>query len=141
MANTYPLEVVTPERVMLSENVIQTIAPGSEGQLGILANHAPLMTALAPGEVRVTLTDGRTTSHIVIGGGFMEVAALDGGRTTILADSAERADEIDVTRAEEDLAAARQMLSEAEVGTPQAAEAQQAIAHAESRVRVGRGNG
>lgn len=141
MANSYPLEVVTPERVMLSENVIQTIAPGTEGQLGIQANHAPLMTALVPGEVRVTLADGRTTSHIVIGGGFLEVAAADGGRTTILADSAERADEIDVTRAEADLAAARQMLTDAEAGTPQAAEAQQAIVLAESRVRVGRGNG
>lgn len=139
MANTYPLEVVTPERVMLSESVQQTIAPGTEGELGILANHAPLMTALKPGEVRVTLADGRTTSHIVISGGFMEVAAADGGRTTILADSAERSDEIDLTRAEQDLAAARQMLSEAEEGTPQAAEAQQALAFAETRVRAGRG--
>lgn len=141
MANSYPLEVVTPERVMLSENVTETIAPGSEGQLGILANHAPLMTALVPGEVRVTLADGRTTSRIVIGGGFMEVAAADGGRTTILADSAERADEIDVTRAEADLAVARQMMTDAEAGTPQAAQAQQAVALAESRVRVGRGGG
>ncbi len=52
MAATYTLDVVTPERIMLSEQVTQTIAPGSEGQLGILANHAPLMTELAPGEVR-----------------------------------------------------------------------------------------
>ena len=87
--------------------------PAPKGELGILADHAPLMTELKPGEVRVTLADGRTTSHIVISGGFMEVAAApDGGRTTILADSAERADEIDVTRAEADLAAARQMLAE-----------------------------
>ncbi len=138
MANSYTLDVVTPERIMLSEDVTQTIAPGSDGELGILANHAPLMTSLKPGEVKVTLADGRTTAHIVISGGFMEVAAGENGRTTILADSAERADEIDVTRAEADLEAARRMLTEAEAGSPQQREAQTAITHAETRVRAGR---
>ena len=123
---------------MLSEDVTQTIAPGSEGQLGILANHAPLMSELAPGEVLATLADGRTTSHIIISGGFLEVAP-NGGRTTILADSAERADEIDVSRAESDLAAARQMLAEAEAGTDQQNEARRAIILAETRIRVSRG--
>lgn len=138
MANSYPLDVVTPERVMLSEPVVQTIAPGSEGQMGILAHHAPLMTALVPGEVLVTLADGRTTSHIVISGGFMEVSAADGGRTTILADRAERADEIDVTRAEADLEAAHRMLADTEAGSSQYHEARLAVADAETRVRVGR---
>jgi F-type H+-transporting ATPase subunit epsilon len=139
LANSYTLEVVTPERVMLSERVVQTIAPGTEGEMGILANHAPLMTALKPGEVNVTFADGRTTSRIVIGGGFMEVAsAPDGGRATILADSAERADEIDVTRAEADLEAARQMLANAEAGSSEQSQARQAVALAESRIRVGR---
>jgi F-type H+-transporting ATPase subunit epsilon len=139
MANSYQLEVVTPERIMLSERVVETIAPGSEGELGVLANHAPLMTALKPGEVSVTLADGRTTSHIVIAGGFLEVASsAEGGRTTILADSAERSDEIDITRAEADLEAARQMLAEASVGSAQQEQAQQAFAHAETRIRVGR---
>ena len=137
MAATYTLDVVTPERIMLSEPVTQTIAPGTEGQLGILANHAPLMTELAPGEVLATLADGRTTAHIVISGGFMEVAP-GGGRTTILADYAERADEIDVTRAETDLAAAQQMLTEAEAGSDQQAEARRTLAHAETRIRVSR---
>ena len=122
---------------MLSEDVTQTVAPGSEGQLGILANHAPLMTELSPGEVLATLADGRTVSHIVISGGFLEVAP-DGGRTTILADSAERADEIDVTRAEADLAAAQQMLAETEAGSDQQAEAKRSVAHAETRIRVSR---
>lgn len=124
---------------MLSEDVTQTIAPGSEGQLGILANHAPLMTELVPGEVLATLADGRTVSHIIISGGFMEVAP-QGGHTTILADSAERADEIDVTRAESDLAAARQMLAEADPGSDQQAVARRSVAHAETRIRVGRGS-
>ncbi len=137
MAATYTLDVVTPERVMLSEAVTQTIAPGSEGQLGILANHAPLMTELSPGEVLATLADGRTTAHIIISGGFLEIAP-GGGRTTILADHAERADEIDITRAEADLAAARQMLTDAEAGSDQQVEAQRSIAHAETRIRVSR---
>jgi F0F1-type ATP synthase epsilon subunit len=68
----------------------------------------------------------------------MEVAA-GGGRTTILADSAERADEIDVTRAESDLAAAKQMLAEAEAGSTQQAEALRSVTHAETRIRVSRG--
>jgi F-type H+-transporting ATPase subunit epsilon len=135
MASTYNLDLVTPERVMLSEQVISTIAPGSEGELGILAGHAPLMTELRPGEVRITLADGRTTSHVVISGGFMEVTP---DRTTILADFAERSDEIDYTRAEVDLVAARQMLAEAEAGTTQATQAKQAVAHAEVRIRVSR---
>ena len=122
---------------MLSEEVTQTIAPGSEGQLGILANHAPLMSELSPGEVLVTLADGRTLSHLVISGGFMEVAP-NGGHTTILADSAERADEVDVSRAEADLAAAQQMLSKAEAGSSRQADARRSVAHAETRLRVGR---
>jgi len=138
MAATYTLDVVTPERIMLSEEVTQTIAPGSEGQLGILANHAPLMSELAPGEVLATLADGRTLSHLVISGGFLEVAP-NGGHTTILADSAERADEVDVTRAEADLAAARQMLADTEAGSDQQAEARRSLALAETRLRVGRG--
>ena len=137
MASVYNLEVVTPERVMLSDQVTFTIAPGTEGELGILAGHAPLMTALNPGEVRATLADGRTTAHIVISGGFMEVT---GARTTILAESAERADEIDMTRAEADLAAAKQMLADAGSSTEQQAQARQAMAHAESRIRAGRQN-
>jgi len=138
MATTYPLEVVTPERVLLSESVTMTIAPGSEGQLGILAHHMPLMTELAPGEVLATLADGRTTSHIVISGGFLEIAAGE-GRTTILADSAERVDEIDISRAESDLAAARQMLADASDGTPEQIEARRSIAHNEVRIRASRG--
>ena len=118
---------------MLSEPVIMTIAPGSEGDLGVLVGHMPLMTALRPGEVRVTLADGRTTSHIVVSGGFLEVAPE---RTTILADSAERVDEIDLSRAEIDLAEAQRMLGEVEPGTREEERARRAAEHAEARVRA-----
>jgi F-type H+-transporting ATPase subunit epsilon len=135
MATSYPLDIVTPERVMLSEDVTETNAPGTEGYLGILARHAPIMTELAPGEVRVTGTDGQI-SRFVISGGFLEMST--DGRATILADQAERADEIDVSRAEADLEAARQMLADAEAGSSQHVEARAAITHAESRLRAGR---
>ncbi len=136
MANTYTLEVVTPERVMLSDEVVETIAPGSEGYLGILAGHMPLMTTLLPGEVRAKFPDGRTVSHIVISGGFLEVSAA---KTTILADSAERADEVNVTQAEEDLAAARKMMAELDPGTSEFRAAVRAAGHAEARIRSARG--
>lgn len=138
MATPYPLDVVTPERVLLHEDVVETTAPGTEGYLGILAHHAPIMTELAPGEVRVTLADGRTVARLVISGGFLEMSQE--GRATILADRAERADEIDMTRAEADLAAARQMLETAELGSSQQTQARNAVAEAESRVRVARGS-
>jgi len=135
VANSYQLEIVTPERIMLSELAVETIAPGSEGYLGILAGHAPLMTTLEPGEVSVSFADGRTTSRIVIGGGFMEVTP---NKTTILADSAERVDEIDVSRAELDLEAARKLLETAELGSKEALAAKRANIHAETRIRLGR---
>ena len=136
MASYYNLDVVTPERVLLSDRVSFTVAPGTEGELGILAGHAPLMTALNAGVVRATLADGRTTSHVlVISGGFMEVTPE---RTTILAEHAERADEIDVTRAEADLAAAREMYAAAGLGTDEHDQARQAVRHAEVRIRAGR---
>jgi F-type H+-transporting ATPase subunit epsilon len=135
VANSYQLDIVTPERILFSEMAVQTIAPGSEGYLGILAGHADLMTTLEPGEVTVTVADGRTTSHIVIGGGFLEVSPT---KTTILADSAERIDEIDVTRAEIDLEEARKMLETAALGSKEALAARRANSLAETRIRLGR---
>jgi F-type H+-transporting ATPase subunit epsilon len=135
VANSYRLDIVTPERIMLSEQAVETIAPGSEGYLGILAGHAPLMTTLEPGEVTVAFADGRTTSRIVIGGGFLEVGPT---KTTILADSAERLDEIDVSRAELDLEEARRMLETAALGSKEALAAKRANTLAETRIRLGR---
>jgi F-type H+-transporting ATPase subunit epsilon len=136
MANTYPLQVITPERIMMSEEVQITIAPGSEGYLGVLVGHAPLMTTLLAGEVRATLADGRTTSHIVVSGGLLEVSRSG---VVILADHAERSDEIDVSRAEIDLAEARKMVSDVTPGSPEAKVANNAVQHAEARIRAGRG--
>lgn len=90
------LEIVTAERVVLSDEVDQVNAPTRDGRVGILPRHSPLLTILDVGELDI-IKDGQTTPFAV-SGGFMEVLPT---RITILADTVERADEIDEARAEE----------------------------------------
>ena len=89
------LEIITAERVVYSEDVDIVVAPGIEGELGILPHHASLMTMLQPGELRVR-KDNEEESMFV-SGGFLEVR---GDKVVVLADVAERAEEIDIQRAE-----------------------------------------
>lgn len=91
----FRLEVVTAERVVLSDEVDQVIVPGAAGRMGVLARHEPLLTSLVPGEMDIIKNGQRT--EFAVSGGFMEVLP---DRVTILADTAERADEIDEARAE-----------------------------------------
>ena len=92
------LEIVTQERrVYSAEDVEMVIAPGSEGEMGILPRHAPLITSLEEGVMRVKRAGGGE-EVLAIHGGFMEVLP---DHVTVLADAAERADEIDLARAEE----------------------------------------
>ncbi|MBI2863041.1 MAG: F0F1 ATP synthase subunit epsilon [Chloroflexi bacterium] len=96
MANL-KFEIVTAERVVYSEEVNMVTAPGVEGELGVLPRHTPLLTTLQPGEVRVKKEGGEEVIMFV-SGGFLEVMP---DKVVILADTAERAEEIDVARAEE----------------------------------------
>jgi F-type H+-transporting ATPase subunit epsilon len=90
------VEIVTPERVVYSqEDVDVLIVPGIEGELGVLPLHAPLLTQIQPGVMRIVKGDEETTMAIT--GGFIEVRE---NRVTILADAAERGEEIDIARAE-----------------------------------------
>jgi len=89
------LEIITAERVVYSEDVDIVVAPGIQGQLGILAHHAPLMTMLQPGELMVRRNNEEES--MFVSGGFLEVR---GDKVVVLADVAERADEIDIARAE-----------------------------------------
>jgi len=89
-------EIITAERVAFKGDVDMVVAPGIDGQLGILPHHAPLMTALTIGEL-VLHKAGQEDTIMAIGGGFMEVGPK---HVTVLADSAERAEEIDEARAE-----------------------------------------
>ncbi len=101
------LDIVTAERIVYSEDVDAVIAPGAEGQLGILPHHAPLMTILQAGELVVRR--GAEEDTLAISGGFLEVRP---DRVIVLADSAERAEEIDAERAEAAKQRAEQRLME-----------------------------
>ena len=85
------LEVVTAERLVSSEEVSAVVAPGIEGEMTILPKHAPLLTALRPGELRL-IKDGTADSYIAVSGGFIEVI---GDKVILLVDTAEREEEID----------------------------------------------
>ena len=103
--STIKIEIVTAERKLLEDDVDMVIAPGIDGQLGILPRHAPLLTALQPGELR--LKKGGDETSLAITGGFLEVMP---DRVTVLADAAEHSDEIDVARAEEAMKRAQERL-------------------------------
>lgn len=68
-------EIVTPERLVRSNNAYMVTIPGSEGDLGVLAGHAPVMTSLRDGVIRIYATDGATPEEIRVAGGFAEVSA------------------------------------------------------------------
>jgi F-type H+-transporting ATPase subunit epsilon len=101
------LEIVTAERTVLSDNVDQINAPGADGRMGVLPRHEPLMTMLVPGDLTI-IKNGESTPFAV-SGGFMEVLP---DRVTILADTAERADEIDEARADAARKRAEELLRE-----------------------------
>ena len=126
------LEIVTGERLVYSGDVEVLVAPGIEGELGILPHHAPLLTMLQPGEIRIVV-DGQE-EYMVISGGFLEVLA---NTVTILADTAERADEIDEERAQEAVRQAQERLS-GQLGTQDLERALASIRRAQARVHVAR---
>ena len=103
---TIRLEIATAERLVYSEDVSVVVAPGIDGELAILPRHAPLLTVLKAGQMRV-VKDGEE-SLIAVSGGFMEVM---GNKVTILADTAEHSDEIDLERAEAALSLARERIA------------------------------
>jgi F-type H+-transporting ATPase subunit epsilon len=103
------LEIITAEREVYADDVDVVVAPGIEGQLGILPHHAPLMTALQPGELMIRQNGEEI--YLAVTGGFMEVL---GNKVTILADAAERSEEIDEARAREAMERARERLERRE---------------------------
>ncbi|MFC1913169.1 F0F1 ATP synthase subunit epsilon [Chloroflexota bacterium] len=124
------LDIVTAERMVFSDDVDMVVAPGVEGQLGILSHHAPLMTMLQPGELRVK--QGSEEFSLVVSGGFLEVRP---DRIIVLADAAERAEEIDVARAEEAKLRAQQRMSQA-ASEVDSARAEVALRRSLARLKV-----
>ena len=95
MAGNIRLEVVTPEREVVNEEVQIVMAPGSEGEFGVLIGHTPFMTSLKTGTLRYRDSSG-TERYIFVSGGFAEALP---NKVTVLAESAERRRDIDAERA------------------------------------------
>jgi len=125
------IDIVTAERVVYSAEADVVIAPGVEGQLGILPHHAPLMTILQAGELVVRR--GGEENSLAISGGFLEVRP---DRVIVLADQAERAEEIDIARAEEARKRAEQRLADRHAPGLDAARAEAALRRALIRLTV-----
>jgi F-type H+-transporting ATPase subunit epsilon len=102
------LEIVSPERRAYADEVDMVVVPGIDGQLGILPHHTPLISALGIGELRIK--KGGTEQSLLISGGFVEVRP---DKVIVMADLAERSDEIDEQRAVEARRAAEAQLEEA----------------------------
>jgi F-type H+-transporting ATPase subunit epsilon len=117
---TFRFEIVTAERMVYSGDVDMVIAWGLEGQLGILPHHAPLMTMLQPGELIVRKDNEE--SYLAVSGGFLEVRP---DKVIVLADACERAEEVDIARAEDAKRRAKEIMQapspEAETAAAEAA--------------------
>lgn len=126
----FKLEVITAERVVFSDEVDVVVAWGVKGQLGILPHHAPLMTTLRPGDLLIR--KGGEEHYLAVSGGFLEVRP---DKVIILADACERAEEIDVARAE---AARRRAEETLRAGGPEMdkATAEAALRRALARLKV-----
>ncbi len=124
---TFKLEIVTAERMVYSDDISALIAWGVQGQLGILPHHAPLMTMLQPGDLLIR--KDKEEEFFAISGGFLEVRP---DKVIILADACERADEIDLARAEE----AKKRAQETMKAAPLSADA--AVAEAALRRSIAR---
>ena len=130
MAETFEIEIVTPEKLVVKDVAEEAQIPGKSGYLGILPGHAPLITELAVGEI--TYRIGEMEKHISVAWGFAEVLP---NKVTILAETAERPDEIDVSRAERAKQRAEQELHSAAPDLDYDA-VQGALARAECRIEV-----
>lgn len=130
MAKKFAVEIVTPERVVLSEEAESLVVPAEKGYLGVLAGHAPLLCTLRAGEVRLKTARGERL--FATGGGFLEVVR---NKATLLVDSFEEAAAIDVPRAEAALRRAQEALGAARTERARQ-EARDAMERARNRLRV-----
>jgi F-type H+-transporting ATPase subunit epsilon len=127
--NTIQLEVVTPERLVVNDTAEYIEIPGKTGYLGVLPGHAPLITELAVGEI--SYRNGSQTKRLSVAWGFAEVLQ---DKVTILAETAEKAEEIDTARAE---AAKKKAEAELQKAGPEGnKEAQDALQRANARLDV-----
>lgn len=128
----FHLEVVTAERSVFSEDVDAVTVPGTDGELGILPQHTTLLTALSFGNLHIR--SGAEEVDIAVGGGFLEVRP---DKVVVLADMAERAEDIDVTRAETARTRAAEIIALGPA-TVDLIRAEASLRRAEARLRVAR---
>ncbi len=126
------VEIVTPERLLLSQQADMVLLPGAAGQMGVMAHHVPLLTTLAEGEI-VLILDGEDIEALAVSGGLAEVRP---DKVTILADTAERGEEIDEVRAEAARQRAEQALQEASAGPLPSPVHLAALRRSQTRLRV-----
>jgi F-type H+-transporting ATPase subunit epsilon len=125
------LQIVTPERIVFEEDAVASVTlPGIEGELTVLPSHAPLMTELQPGALY--FRKGGEETDVALSGGFLEVRD---DKVVVLADSAERSDEIDAARAEEARNRAQAELAKRE-GAMDIAAVMASLERAQARLRV-----
>lgn len=130
----FKLSIVTPEKTILDADCTSVVLPGSDGYLGVLTDHAPLITALVPGELKMVGVEHGVERRFAITGGFFEVS---GNHATVLADAIEEPNQIDVVRAEDALRRAKERLEKAGKGLD-AVRANQAVWRAKNRLDIAR---
>ena len=135
MSQKLTLSVVTPEKQLVSEEVDQVNAPGSEGDFGVLYDHAPILTNLRSGQLSYE-NDGESTA-LVISGGYLEVTD---NRVTILAESGELLHEIDRERAERARSQAEEKLSNPDLSEEEFSETQKKLFRAIARLENSENN-
>ena len=127
---TFLLEIVTPEKKVFSDKVDFAVFPGSEGELGILFDHAPLLSRLAPGEIRIT--KNKVVHCLAISGGFLEVRKNE---ASVIAETAETAEQIDRERAIKEKESAEDQIKKAQ-GFAEFKSADLRLKKAEARLKV-----
>jgi F-type H+-transporting ATPase subunit epsilon len=125
------LEIVTPEKVIISQDVDTVVAPGSEGEFGILPGHIPFLSGIVPGVLRFEFQG--TTASMSVTTGFAEISA---DKVSILVDSAEKAADIDIERAERARERAEKRLAERDKEDIDFMRAQIALRRAITRIKV-----
>ncbi len=133
MADFFEIEIATPERLLAREKAIRAQIPAKEGYVGVLPDHAPLLSELGIGAMTYTTPDDRRFS-LAVGGGFLEI---NDNVVRVLTDFAEKAQEIDVTQAAKDLKHAQDIMINPALGVDIAA-ALIAVRHAQARIDAAR---
>jgi F-type H+-transporting ATPase subunit epsilon len=130
MARTFKAEIVTPERVVFSEEIESLVVPAERGYLGVLAGHAPLLCTLQPGEITIRRAQGE--SRYAMSGGFLEVLS---GKAILLTESAEEIGKIDAERAGKSELRARERIASPDKAVDRE-RARAALERARNRLRL-----